>query len=317
MGPIIARLLLATGLASSASLASPSDALQRASTWIYQLQNYDLGRLARSEADLIVIDYSRDGTEAGAFTRAEIERLKTKPDGSRRPVTAYLSIGEAETYRFYWQDDWRGDPPDWLLQENCRWPGNYIVKFWDPAWKELIYRGSDPYLERVISAGFDGVYLDRVDVYWDLRKTHPGGRDAMIAFVRELAETARKARPGFLVIAQNAESLLADPDYRETIDAIAKEDLLFGVDGTGRRNSQQMINWSLHHLNLLHRENKPVFVVEYLRKADQIASVASELEDLGYRATFEPRALDGTDPLTVPAKDDESGTPEHRAKRCP
>lgn len=308
--------MLVAGLAFATAPALPREALQRVKTWTFQLQNYDLDRLAQSDADLIVIDHSRDGSEEGAFTPAEIERLRFKPDGSRRPIVAYLSIGEAESYRHYWRDRWLREPPDFLLHENCRWPSNYLVKFWDPAWKDIIFRGRASYLARIIEAGFDGVYLDRVDSYWDLRNSHPSGRDAMIMLVRELAETARKARPGFLVIAQNAEGLLADTAYRNVIDAVAKEDLLFGVDGTGRRNSQQLISWSLKHLNLLRREEKPVLVVEYLRRADQIATVTSELQDLGYRVAIKPRALDGTDPLSPRNKDDETGTPEYMAKHC-
>lgn len=300
----------------SVASANTGESLKQARDWTFQLQKFNLDRLARSSADLLVIDYSRDGSADGAFTRAEVDRLRKRADGGRRLVIAYFSIGEAETYRFYWQDAWRTKAPDWLLHENCRWPENFLVKFWDKAWKEIIFAGKNSYLAKIIEAGFDGVYLDRVDAYWDLRETHPSSRADMVQFVREMAETARKARPGFIVIAQNAESLLSFPEYRAVIDAIAKEDLLYGVRGTGRRNEQGLIGWSLKQLKLLEQERKPIFVIEYLRKADQIASVTDELLGLGYRPTMQPRALDGTDPLAPRAKDDEAGTPEYMAKHC-
>ena len=42
-------------------------------------------------------------------------------------------------------------------------------------------------------------------------------------------------KPGFLVIAQNAEGLLSDRAYRSVIDGLGKEDLLYG----GRASSQR------------------------------------------------------------------------------
>ena len=70
-------------------------------SWAYQLQKIDPGVIARSKQDLVVIDYSRTGAGADAFSSAQLSRMKRKSDGSRRIVLAYLSIGEAEDYRFY------------------------------------------------------------------------------------------------------------------------------------------------------------------------------------------------------------------------
>jgi cysteinyl-tRNA synthetase len=88
-------------------------------------------------------------------------------------VLAYLSIGEAESYRYYWHREWDrlGDgvpdagAPAWLEGENPQWRGNYKVRYWDPGWRSILYGRSDAYLDGIISRGFDGVYLDLVDAY--------------------------------------------------------------------------------------------------------------------------------------------------------
>lgn len=293
-------------------------ALSQATTWHYQLQKLDVDRLAASTADLLVIDHSRDGTGNGALTAAEVARLQLKPNGGRRPVIAYLSIGEAEEYRFYWRPEWKAEAPPWLFAENCRWPGNHLVRYWMEPWKDIIFRGDASYLTRILDAGFDGVYLDRIDAYWDLRERYPDGRREMIAFVLELAAAARARKPGFLVIAQNAEALLDDARYRDAIDAIAKEDLLHGVAATGQRNDASLIAWSTGQLKLLAADGKPIFAVEYLRAREAVESTHRELAALGLRATFPTRALDGRDPLepdpsAVPAA---VGTPEFSVKHC-
>jgi cysteinyl-tRNA synthetase len=91
--------------------------------------------------------------------------LKVKANGGSRLVISYMSIGEAEDYRYYWQEDWYSDPPAWLDEENEEWEGNYKVKYWEQEWQEIIFGNSDSYLDRIVSAGFNGVYLDIIEAF--------------------------------------------------------------------------------------------------------------------------------------------------------
>jgi len=100
-----------------------------------------------------------------AYTSEEIDKLKTKPNGNKRLVVCYLSIGEAEDYRYYWQSGWKTDKPGWLELENPDWEGNYKVKYWDNTWQQMIYGKPDSYLDKIMCAGFDGTYLDLVDSF--------------------------------------------------------------------------------------------------------------------------------------------------------
>jgi cysteinyl-tRNA synthetase len=298
--------------------ASPLTAVR---SWDYWLHSYDLERLAASPADMLVIDYSRSGPSGDAmipFPRAEIDRLKRGPNGRRRLVIAYLSIGEAEEYRYYWKREWMAQQPSWYIGENCRWPRNHLVKFWEQGWKDLIYAAPKSYLARIQDAGFDGIYVDRIDVYSDLRERFPDGRSQMIAFMREMSAAAKARDPGFLVIAQNAEDLVSDAAYRRAIDGLAKEDLLHGVDATGKRNSAELISWSLGQIQKLQRDGKPALAVEYLRDAEQVRKTRAELGSLGIVPVFPTRALDGRDPFVPdpPAQTPAFGTPEYGAAKC-
>jgi cysteinyl-tRNA synthetase, unknown class len=100
-----------------------------------------------------------------AFTLADIEQLKTKQNGGQRLVVCYLSIGEAEDYRYYWQEAWSSSHPDWLELENPNWEGNYKVQYWAQGWQEIIFGNDSSYLKRIVAAEFDGVYLDIVDAF--------------------------------------------------------------------------------------------------------------------------------------------------------
>ncbi|MGE0700967.1 MAG: endo alpha-1,4 polygalactosaminidase, partial [Hyphomicrobiaceae bacterium] len=151
-------------------LDNPSELLGRVQSWGYQLQDLDVARAAASPFDLLVVDYAKDGGDDSALTSAEVRRLQTKTGGGRRLVLAYLSIGEAESYRSYWRKDWKRQRPDWLLGENPDWDENYAVCFWDAGWQDLLCGSPGALLDRVMAQGFDGVYLDKCDVTEDLKR---------------------------------------------------------------------------------------------------------------------------------------------------
>ena len=99
------------------------------------------------------------------FTALDIITLKTKNNSGTRLVISYMSIGEAENYRYYWKDDWKNNPPNWLEHENPNWEGNYKVRYWHKEWQSIIYGNDNSYLKKIIDAGFDGVYLDIIDAF--------------------------------------------------------------------------------------------------------------------------------------------------------
>lgn len=120
-----------------------------------------LDALRGTDHDLLVIDlfYGAD-----ALTASEVTSLKQKASGGQRLVICYMSIGEAEDYRHYWQVDWAANPPAWLDAVNPLWPGNYKVRYWNPEWQQVIL-GETGYLGPILDAGFDGVYLDIIDAF--------------------------------------------------------------------------------------------------------------------------------------------------------
>jgi len=129
----------------------------------FQTKEEFIANVVATNFDLLIMDlFFNEGTE---FTAGEIERLKQKANGGRRLVISYMSIGEAEDYRYYWNDEWVKNPPSWLKKENPEWEGNYKVEYWNKEWQSIIYGNDSSYLKKIIDAGFDGVYLDIIDAY--------------------------------------------------------------------------------------------------------------------------------------------------------
>jgi len=113
--------------------------------------------------DLIIMDlFFNDNIE---FTTPEIKLLKKKANGGKRLVISYMSIGEAENYRYYWKTTWENNKPFWLDEENPDWEGNYKVHYWEKEWQDIIYGNNDSYIKKIMNAGFDGAYLDIIDAF--------------------------------------------------------------------------------------------------------------------------------------------------------
>lgn len=273
----------------SRALGKPSAALAQAHSWAYQLQDLDLEAAAASAFDLLVIDHTRDGRDDTALTPDDLARLKRRNDGRERLVYAYISIGEAESYRAYWQAGWKDAPPAWLLSENPDWKENFAVAFWEPGWQQLLFGSPDAYIDRIAKAGFDGLYLDKCDVHEDLEQREKDVAKArgnlegdMVELIARLSGYVRSKHPGLGIIMQNAEHLLAHEAVRDSIDAAAKEELLFGQAGGARRNGKRGIAEARDALELLQRDGKAVFVVEYLDDPTRAAEAAAEVREFGF-----------------------------------
>ncbi|MBN2584407.1 MAG: endo alpha-1,4 polygalactosaminidase [Planctomycetes bacterium] len=269
-----------SGTAASVPAASPF----RPASFAYVLQADALAE-SRAEAvkklqecgrDLIVLDASYSGGKDGAWTRDEVDAIRSGKLG--RKVVAYLSIGEAEDYRSYWQSSWDADrdgkpdpaAPKFLGPENPEWKGNYRVRYWDKAWQALILET----LDRIVARGFDGVYLDIVDAFETYERdgdktiddrvnpeTGSTYRRDMVRWVIRLAERGRTASgPDFLVIPQNGDQLLADADYLKTVSGIGAEDLF--TDGR-RKQDAASVQYRVDLLSRATRAAKPVLEIEY------------------------------------------------------
>ena len=262
-------------------------------TMAYVLQAEGLGgraeavrALERCGRDLVVIDPTYAGSEDSRWTRAEVAAIRA--GRKERRVIAYLSIGEAESYRAYWKTAWDADEdgvpdekaPAFLEPVNPDWEGNYKVKYWRAAWQKLILKA----LDEIVRQGFDGVYLDIVDAFEYFEELAKGRinpetkrpfRAEMAAWITAIAKRARKQRPGFLVLCQNGSQLLTDRALLRTVSGLAVEDLFTTGD---ERQDAGHTREVLRHVAAVRAARKPVLVVEY-----------PETPELRKRATGEAR----------------------------
>jgi len=286
--------------------------------WAYQIQSVSasgmVNALANSHYDMLVLEPTRtdwSSDDRDFDTKAMTDRLKATAasDGEHRKLLiAYIDIGEAEDWRWYWtwSTKWRvGQPrpadwPDYILTHDPDgWGGNYPVAYWDARWKDLMIYGqnqtSAPHgdytsaVDEAIRDGFDGVYLDWVEGYEDAAVVAAGRRagvdpaEEMITFIGEIRAYARQRKPGFLIIQQNAAALMdGHPELLDVIDAIAQEEVWFAGDATDDwsdpdgydwANDQTLTDYYIDYLDRYLDAGVPVFNCEYaLEKASRAYS---------------------------------------------
>jgi cysteinyl-tRNA synthetase len=238
-----------------------------------------VAKLKESGRDWIVLDATFAGDTP--WERTDLDTIRSGKAG--RKVVAYLSIGEAEDYRSYWQSDWVSNgkrtaaAPVWLGIENPEWKGNYQVKYWSADWQKLMLAAIDDAMAR----GFDGVYLDIVDGfqtyeqgadgYLDDRinpETKQTYRRDMVDWVKAIAARARAKDPAALVIPQNGSQLATHKDLVEVISAQGIEDLFTNGKKLQPASHTDEI---LGHLKTLASAKKPVLLIEYPKTPERQA----------------------------------------------
>ncbi len=255
----------------------PPAAFNQDSKFICILQHVNYKMLTSIEFDVAIVD-----PDDSKLSKYNIDNLHSQ----NKSMIAYLSVGEAENYREYWQEDWKPGNPDFLDDENPNWKGNFKVKYWYGNWQKIVFES----LSKIIDEGYDGVYLDLVDAYnyFNDRK-YPDSRLHMINFVLAISKYVKNQKTGFLVVPQNSEELIVENEYLNAIDGVGRENLWFVGDNPQDKNE---LSVSLGYLNQITEAGKFVFVINYSQKEENIESFITLAKNYGFIPYVGPRELD-------------------------
>ena len=271
--------------------------LKQVKYWAYQIQHLDrnnaVSKLVKTTYDMLVLEPTRTDKDNAEFdSKGMVDKLHATKgkSGKSKIVIAYIDIGEAESWRYYWKDDWkkptkrkRGKPDFLIIPDPDGWEDNYPVAFWDKRWKDIIIYDKDSMLNQILDDGYDGIYLDWVEAYSNdkvKQACSKEGKDSaveMIAFIKEMRIHTRKRNPGFLIIAQNAAALaVGHPAYFKVIDAIAQEQIYYDGSADTKWNDPKSCDrvvpkrgdgysheFYQKQLRLYQQAGLPVFNVEY------------------------------------------------------
>ena len=226
-------------------------------SWAYYLKDPVLLAIETAPFSLFVIDVENENT---VFTKKQISKLqKTKK------VFAYLSLGDAEDYRSYWKPLWNQKKPKWLGNEHPLWKGNFSVQdLLNKEWLEI----TKQQLDNVISVGYDGIVISGL------------GLPDSNKFLTKIQEYLKSKKSSLKVYVQDY--IYADS---KLIDGIVKQGLIYNIDGSSSKATQQELKELLKYKN----EKKEILVVEYVtgEKWEQAKKIIQKYEFSGYSGPLE------------------------------
>ena len=254
-------------------------------------------------ADLLIVDPV--APKAGA--PSAVNPVAVLQQNGKRRVLARLDIGEIAKTNPQWQAAWvdatTGKPtpaaPAWLDAPDNKAAAVYPVHFWDADWQKQATAA----LDKLASAGYDGVCLQGVGQYSRLLKFHSSAGTEMAAFVEALAAHARKSNARFSVLVDGGAGLPAaltdaqKKDYLAAVDGVLARDVFYPGDKP-LDNDLAPDPDVLAALDTFQKDGKPIFVTERLADPDKIADFLARAKSKGY---LPDAALTAAPPAPAPA----------------
>ena len=237
--------------------------------WVLYTNGPNLDEIMNSNASLFIIDYSSDGTDKKAFTKTQIDNLRN----SGKTILAYLNVGAAENWRYYWKKLDKGI----ILSPLQGWQGEYYVKYWYDSWISIVKE----YLGKIVNAGFDGVMFDWVNIYMsqtlqiDTKKSQHDLKYAMADTLRKVMSTYPNLKYAFV----NGDDLLVEfPDLIKYVRYVVVESVFFS-NLKSKVGTQEFEN-RIKTLTALTQQNVIVLSVEYIDNGNPLDKEnASRIKD--------------------------------------
>jgi len=237
----------------------------------------------------ILLDYDQENSSVDFNRIKEFEMAVLDPD-QHLPLEhfqkgafliAYLSLGEAEDYRFYWNNIKK---QSWVLNKNPNWEGNYYVDVRSQQWQELVMNHLIP---KIIEKGFRGIMLDTVDTAAMLEQANPGKylgmREAMVDLIKNIHEKY----PQLLLLTNNGFELLSE--VAPFLSGLVVEDVYQMIDfkaGGYTAVPESDREWKLGILRNIQRKfSLPVFCIDYADEDEResVSSLHLKIKKLGFK----------------------------------
>ncbi len=189
---------------------------------------------------------------------------------------AYLSVGEIEPYRRYFDKMKK----EWMIGKNTNWN----TQIADTTNKDyLIFLNS--LIDEYHKKGFSGIFLDTLDSYQSVIKD----KEKQLLYeksLRDFIKDIRKKYPNFYIIANRGFEFINE-ELKDSLDAVVAESFLTTYDFATKRykdQSEEGKNWLLNHLRRIKSYGINVIVIDYTlnRDKDKRRTIAKEILKYGF-----------------------------------
>jgi len=284
----ISSINAAASPASSSTPGTAAATLANAKSFAIVLQNVGqngtvdtpfIAAISLSRYDVVTIDEVNTSNSAIKLNAAAIVSQMHNTAGasvSRKIVLGYLDIGEAESYRSYWQPSWGPGSPSFILGVDPNgFASNYTVNYADPHWQALVFGSSTALIDQALADGFDGVFLDNVGAYQypAVVAADRNAQSDMVTFITAISTYAKSKNPNFFIVTNTGSGLTNDSRFIAAIDADSEESLFYGSSPSQQSDIQTDSGARAATLAFLQRiqaVNKPVFSIDYATNPNNV-----------------------------------------------
>ncbi|OQV17263.1 hypothetical protein BV898_08661 [Hypsibius exemplaris] len=266
----------------------PNPSIRFSPTFHIQMHNITFQAIHSSNLSIFVLD-----AHAAAFTPAQVATLR----GQNKTLLAYLSLGEAENFRRYWQPFWANPDsgPDFLVtpfEADSAQTGKYRTKFWKLQWQRIVLRFMQ---EHILPWGYSGLFLDALDAYQYF--TDDASHDSqaeMIAFVRLTRNQARLTAPDLKVFANNVPELYEVNSFKGLVDGLAVSETWFkngdtALSGTNLPFVENVLKWT----RLAKADGKTVLAVDFPTLPENVCTFYERCTEEGFSCAVTDYAFSG------------------------
>lgn len=246
-------------------------------------------KLSKIKSWFILLGYDPARTEVPNETVSKFEMAILDPD-SHPPLSplrekmillSYLSLGEASTYRSYW--DRIKDKP-WVLHENKDWKDSYRVDVRSEEWGTIVL---DEAIPGILEQGFQGLMLDTLDAAAFLEETAPEKFKGVKQAMADLVKAIHEKYPQLLLVSNNGFGILNE--IAPVLDGLLAEDIHWMIDFEKQKYREVPKTDREYRINLLKGTAKayslPVFNIDYVSQKDRrlIKKCIKKSKKLGFK----------------------------------
>ncbi len=199
----------------------------------------------------------------------------TPPQNTRTLYIGYVSLGEAEKFRWYWPEI---EGRDYILWENENWKDDFLIDIRSEEWQDFLIKRIIP---KIINKGYEGLFFDTIDTPIFLeekdKEKFAGSIAAMAGLIRRIRETF----PELVLVSNNG--IRAVEAIGPFIDIFVLESLYTTYDFSSKAYGRADSSWRDLRLDWLSihegvTAGKPILVIDYMKPGDKTLAGFSKQE---------------------------------------
>ena len=204
----------------------------------------------------------------------------------KKKIYAYVSIGEASSYRKYFKDI----KEEWKIAENKRW-NSVVMDISDDEYHEFMY---EQVIQPLVDKGYANFFFDTLDSYQIAAKNEEERKRYEAGLIRFIKKFKQRFTDSKLIVNRGFEIM---DDIHQELDAVLFESLFYGLSSNTlsyTKVEEEDRKWLLTQVEKVQSYGLDVIGVDYMQsqEKEKIDEMLEKFEKLGIIPYISNKKLD-------------------------